>query len=85
MHLIGRNKLAPLFGMSAELDRWVHSWSAEIMHGSWFTISDVLKDFPNAAESKGLIAFPILGKHGLIIVMMRFSSQIALVSSLEMH
>jgi hypothetical protein len=83
MHLLGRNRLLPLRGRSVELDQWVCAWSAEMACGQWLQMNEVLKDFPNAREKSGSVAFPILRERQLIIVTMRFSQRIALISGVE--
>lgn len=83
MHLLGRNKLLPLRSKSAELDRWVCAWCAEITGAGWRGMNELLKDFPNASERSGFVVFPATRQQGFIVVAMQFSRQIALVSSVE--
>ena len=81
MKLIGRDKLKRV---SAEVDRWVCSWCAEVVHAHWHHPQDLTDQFPNAQpHAGGGFIFPIGTSGYWVRLQVAFVQGVALI--LEMN
>lgn len=81
MRLIGRQKLRRI---SVEVDRWICSWSSEVLHAHWRRPEDIVEQFPNALpQPPGNFLFPIGASGYSLLVQIAFAQGVALI--LEMN
>jgi len=81
MRLIGRDKLRRA---SADVNRWLRNWCAEVVHAYWRRPEDITDQFPNACmRSDGDFLFPVGASGYSVRVQIAFPQNIVLV--LEMN
>jgi mRNA-degrading endonuclease HigB of HigAB toxin-antitoxin module len=84
MRLLGRHKLRALQGNGPEVDRWMVSWTSEILVATWRSPADVADQFPKSSqESLNVFVFPVINSRWSIALLVAFPEQIAFVSSLR--
>lgn len=84
MRLIGREKLNPLRGKGADVEKWTRSWVAEVAGAHWRQPNDVIGQFPNAHhQGHGCFMFPIGRCQLAIKLQIAFAQGIALISELN--
>lgn len=81
MRLIGRDKLKRA---SADVDRWLRNWCAEVVHAYWRRPEDISDQFPNACvRPDGDCLFPVGASGYAVRVQIAFPQNVALI--LEMN
>ncbi|MBK8972360.1 MAG: type II toxin-antitoxin system HigB family toxin [Hahellaceae bacterium] len=84
MRLLGRERLNKLRGRSAQSDKWIRSWAAEVSAAHWKQPSDVQDQFPNAwHENDGPFMFPVSDCNCVICMLIAFPQGIALITDLK--
>jgi mRNA-degrading endonuclease HigB of HigAB toxin-antitoxin module len=83
MHLLGRDKLGPLRGLDAALDKWIVSWVSEMAHASWNDSSDLLAQFPKAQQiAPGVFRFSVVTGNYMLEVRVAFPQRVVLITAL---
>ncbi|MGU2418776.1 type II toxin-antitoxin system HigB family toxin [Burkholderia cenocepacia] len=84
MRLVGRERLDHLRGTGEMIEKWVRSWTAEVVAAHWKHPSDVEDQFPNARhQGDGHFVFPVSGCDRVICLLIAFAQGIALVTDLK--
>lgn len=84
MRLLGRNKLEPLSRLEQDTSNWIRNWVSELSHANWKDKDDVLKQFPKASCTNGIVfRFPVAQQAYSIEVTMMFSLTLAIVSNIH--
>lgn len=81
MRLIGRDKLKQIGG---EVDRWLRSWCAEVVHAQWRHPEDVTRQFPNVGiRAEGDFLFPVGTSGYFVLLQIAFPQSVALVVDMK--
>lgn len=81
MRLIGRDKLIQIGG---EVDRWLRSWCAEVVHAHWLHPEDVTGQFPNASvRPEGDFLFPVGASGYSVRLQIAFVQGVALILDMK--
>lgn len=84
MRLIGREKLRCLKGTGEQNEKWLRSWTSEIIGAHWKIPSDVIKQFPKAKhDGEGNFEFPVGDCYWTIHLLITFTHGVALVTNLN--
>ncbi|MFJ3048266.1 hypothetical protein ACIPEN_20730 [Herbaspirillum chlorophenolicum] len=84
MKLHGRNKLQALYGLDTETDKWLCSWTSELIYANWKQSKDVLRQFPQAKNvANEVFQFRVGTQSVWIEVAMMFPLAIAIVTDLR--
>jgi mRNA-degrading endonuclease HigB of HigAB toxin-antitoxin module len=83
MRLIGRHKLQALRNTGAEAEKWLRSWTVEVVNAHWKTASDVTYQFPSVLQEGSIFVFPVVSCRWSIALLVAFPRETALVTALR--
>lgn len=84
MRLVGREKLRRLKGTGEQSEKWLRSWTSEVIDAHWKFPSDVIKQFPKAKhDGEGYFMFPVGDCDWTISLLITFTYGVALVTNIN--